>query len=970
MKKVNEVSGFKPTLNTPTPLGSKTDSVFKKSMSKIAPSVKLKEGEEINEVDSVLTEVEQSLKKKIFNLSKMETLVFSDPRLSSIYDEMSVNGEEKYGYHYNETIMNMLFNDYVLNSTKYLQKYKMSIPKEKKRRDKSGINQLKKAGEIGMTKSDTSKKNKSDVTESSEPLTKVMFLVNEKNPKDPDLFAYFPDENYDNEGRYKTAYSHIGQHSSASPEYAAESRPATPEEYAPLKSELENIGYNLDVIEPQTNETTGAAGGSGAFSPALGYEKKVNEMTGSAGAADGGSNSSGSGVYVGPAAWSEKGDLLGSKGKPIRKPIFPGGKIVQENKNYLIDPSDFAKYIQALNEEDLSYQTKLGVDYKKSHTNSNNGLGVSEVPQQNSRNDLKRGIDDNTSLYVGQDVDKMRNDDVKILHNDMMHNNTMFPHPKNPNLQNDGISGKNENTNKTIYIKDKERVDNYIDDKTNAFSSDMVKNWDESDTEVEMDTIKTGAPDKPNLNTMEENTTKKGLIGKVNEKAKSASQQRLFGMADAIQKGELSPNKVGSAVKKIANNVSHKDVKDFAKTKTKNLPEKVRTNETDQTMIAKSSSGSIANYVTPAGEQGTGVPTGTQETGGMRESTDFESASKLFEELNNELNAYSIHHQKLMKMSEDRKIPTEIARDRIIAQNPTNFKKDLEHSGTKEIIDIEDELEWKDQQTDVPNDPQKLGQDVEKNEIKVTGGTAFKNVGDSTNNKGDEVPKRNMTSEEQKQVDLYRKGMHSWNYDNQPSKRFTERTKKEMGDKFYKMGEDQKADLAKQPMYNKDTQPIENGEDKLQFDKNKEGWNNPEGLKESMITGKYFDLLNKKHFVDFDVNEVKIIESNKLTENFFRLDFTALGNTYYSKSVDNKVYVNENTVKLITENQFYCDGKNVYVVKNKQKLLTEDHRLENESKNSVNNKILIEQQNKMKHLLNYQPSDFTNTKNIKNNRGF
>jgi hypothetical protein len=97
----------------------------------------------LNEIDSLLNEKEQSLKKKIFSLSKMEALVFSDPKLTSVYDEMSINGEEKYGYHYNETIMNMIFNDYVLNSSKYLQKYKMAIPKKKKRRDKSGINKLR-----------------------------------------------------------------------------------------------------------------------------------------------------------------------------------------------------------------------------------------------------------------------------------------------------------------------------------------------------------------------------------------------------------------------------------------------------------------------------------------------------------------------------------------------------------------------------------------------------------------------------------------------------------------------------------------------------------------------------------------------------------------------------------------------------------------------------------------------------------
>lgn len=324
MEKLKEEQKFKPTLSKPMSVQSKKyESNFNKTMHNTAPDVQLKENQIMNELDGGLNEAEQSLKKKIFSLSKMETLVFSDPKLSAVYDQMSVNGEEKYGYHYNETIMNMIFNDYVLNSPKYLQKYKMAIPKEKERRDKSGINQLKKAGEEKMSQSGLPKeKKKPEVTETNEPLTKVMFLVNEKDPNDPDLFAYFPDENFDNKGN-KAGYSHVGQHSAVSPVYAKESRPATPQEYAPLDAELKSIGYNLEIVQPQTNEETGAAS-SGAFSAPMGAEKKIDEMTGTGGAGgagDAGSNSSGSGAYVGPAAWSKKGDLLGSKGKPIRKPI-------------------------------------------------------------------------------------------------------------------------------------------------------------------------------------------------------------------------------------------------------------------------------------------------------------------------------------------------------------------------------------------------------------------------------------------------------------------------------------------------------------------------------------------------------------------------------------------------------------------------------------------------------------------------
>jgi len=351
MKKINEDIKFKPTLNKPVNDQSKEfEKNFNRTMKTTAPNIKL------NEVDGVLSEAEQSFKKKIFNLAKMEALVFSDPKLSAIYDQMSVNGEEKYGYHYNETIMNMIFNDYVLNSLKYLQKYKMAIPKEKKRRDKSGINQLKKAGEERMEQTGLPKqpKKEPEIRENSEPLTKVIFLVNEKDPQNFDLFAYFPEEDFDNKGN-KVGYSHIGQHGAVDPRYAEESRPATPEEYADLKSELESIGYNLDVINP-ANETTGAAS-SGAYVGPAAWKKggdlkeepnKVEETT----------TSASSGQYSTKYAWG-KGDLMKGKESPVmRKPIWQGGTIIQES-NYLTDASGFEKFVEQLTHEKIPLDAEI-----------------------------------------------------------------------------------------------------------------------------------------------------------------------------------------------------------------------------------------------------------------------------------------------------------------------------------------------------------------------------------------------------------------------------------------------------------------------------------------------------------------------------------------------------------------------------------------------------------------------------------
>ena len=757
---------FKPTLSKPTPQGVN----FQNNARKINNKAGLK----LNETDSLLSEAEQFLKKKIFSLDKMEALVFSDPKLSAKYEEMAENGEEKYGYHYNETIQNMLFNDYVLNSPKYLQKYKQAIPKEKTRRDQSGINQLKKAGEKTMQNKTTIQKPeklaptglKPAVAESDEQLTKVQFLVNETDPKNPDLFAYFPEENYDNDGKFKTAYSHVGQHSSASPEYAKESRPATPEEYADLKAELESIGYNLEVINGVNEETSaGSVGGGGAtyggYNSTLGTIKRdVYEMTGTGGgsgavggAGASGNGETGTGAYYTPNAWGP-GDLIHPKGKSkaATVPMIKGGTIIQES-NYLIEPEGFEKYFNMLNEQEdiTNFNRQLGQNYKQTHSESNKGLGVSELPQSPERDGKIKEIEDNTMLFLGQDLQHSPDADVEIFHQDMTEPHTLIPHQDNkvPEMQVDGIASKLPQTPVGTWDKidmtGRKAANDDMVNKTSAFTSDTIKNWDDADAEVEMNTLETGDPDKVNLQAMEESK-------QIQEKSTSIAQQQAMGIAHAAQKGEIPMSKLKGASKDIAKTMKPKDVKDFAATKHEKLPEKV--DETDSTIIADNPT-SMSNKMTattPISPNGN-VPSGMQSTGGG--SPMNESDIKLLEELDNELKAYSVHHKKLMKMSEDKKPSSLILKDRLGDENKANFKKDFNNSDTKEIIDVEKELEWKDQQTDIPEDPQKLGEKIENEEIKATdakSGQALKNVGNSANFKGDEIPKRNLTTKEQEKV--------------------------------------------------------------------------------------------------------------------------------------------------------------------------------------------------------------------------
>lgn len=1042
---IKEDTRFKPTLKEPmSDQSQRFEKNFDKTMKR--HSVKLVE------TDGLLTEKEQSLKKKIFDLSKMEALVFSDPKLTVVYDEMAENGEEKYGYHYNETIMNMIFNDYVLNSPKYLQKYKMAIPKEKKRRDKSGINQLKKAGEEKMSQSGLPKQPKKpekelspsglpkdDVDENAELVTKVQFLVNEKDPENPDVFAYFPEENYDNDGKFKTGYSHIGQHSAVHPQYAAESRPATPEEYADLKAELEGVGYNLEVLENGINETTSAGSAGGA----AGYVG-----------------------YAGPAAWGS-GDLMKTKGKSkvMRKPIWKMGTIVGES-NYLTDPSGFEKYVEKLNEQsDIDFIQK----------NSEAFGSLDKMNPQNRKlikQDIKTGVMDRPNMSEQEPSRKISTpEELKAyVEEKKARGEKGLMKTDIPLLAGQALYNVAVNTANRLLpmrwddLPDINSMWDYIDENGGMTYEDFI----EAVKEAVNDRL---SEEGFSLDDLEES--------KVNEKATSKAQQRLFGMARAVQKGELSPKKVGGAVKKIAKTVSPKDVEDFASTKHEDLPEKVDEydkpepmkglppqehnpkkypkmnenplaklavpaavgfgqavgnkvadkvlneflslhdaveyvsdregenpfelqgvkwqfvnakypdgkvdigvyrfghdvvydysrwreemgiNEDTQTMI-QSNGSSMSNKSTPAGDQSSNVDMGMRP---MSENKVFikndiimnENEQKLLEELNNELNAFSIHHNKLKKMSEDRKPSALVLKDRLGNENEKNFKSDLQDSGTKEIIDVEKELQWKDQQTDV-KDAQKLGQDIEKKEIKVTdaeGEEHLKNVGDSTNDKGDEIPKRNRTTEEQHEIDMYRNGQQSWVYDNEPDKRFEDRMKADMGEDIYKMRQEQLKFKGKAPMYNKDPQPVEDTtSDKVQFNKEQTGWNERMGLKEGVISAKYVDVLGKTKFVDFNLTDV--VEVKELAEGATSLNLKGLGNVY-----SNKVQMNEGVSKAIEEWNFYLVEGKVVVHKPVQNLT--------ESEDKAKKPVINEQFNKMKHLTGYKPNEFVDTKNVKKNRGF
>jgi hypothetical protein len=85
------------------------------------------------------------------------------------------------------------------------------------------------------------------------------------------------------------------------------------------------------------------------------------------------------------------------------------------------------------------------------------------------------------------------------------------------------------------------------------------------------------------------------------EKAVSKKQQRFMGMVHAAQKGEKPSSK---AVGKVANSMKPKDTADFAKTKHKGLPDKVKSKKKEEEVDESTTSGLVATSTAKPAKSG------------------------------------------------------------------------------------------------------------------------------------------------------------------------------------------------------------------------------------------------------------------------------------------------------------------------------------------------------------------------------
>jgi len=994
---------IKPTYKKPkTEMGKELEKDVKKQQAMQNTSID-------EEVLNLSEEEKESLKKKIFDLAKMETLVHNDQKLSSVYENMSEDGEEKYGYHYNETIMNIIFNEYVLNSPRYLDKYKSSPPAKKKRRDKSGINQLQQKGE-----EEQDKKEKSDVKEEG--------------------FDIQRDGTQRIESMHDTMEEPIGSR-----------------EPAKMDDE-ENV-----------EENTGSES-SGAYAAPVGYEQKkfVKEGEEEEEIVDETNTTSSAGDYAYVKPFGKR-----SKDHIANKPAWKGGEMIgnednEINESYLVNSKFFKEVYNNLNEGE-NEQVKDGdpcwdgyemVGMKKkggkevpncvpANEGMNSPNDMSRVPMAqegelsehhlHTREDKIKFIISNWASLVPQtgkgqysDMDQMRmlqnklenasDEEVDKIYRDLESeifdiemNEEQINEVAPPDME-DWIM-KNKESFKNKYGKDNWQRALYA----TAWSIHNKKKKKAGTTAESVDLAE-------------------GKKKKKEEKDKSVSkkQQKFMGMVHAYKKGELKGSDVSKEVKDAAKSMKNVDAKAFASTKHKGLPEKVKDDkkkdkkkkvneeymneqvpeqdnayyelgklfsgdenkETEEFIeigktfiddnfpgkdpveiltILQDKMGSIGEIdeesmidhdedtIAMSREDGESMkikqqPSGSGDMGGIAPIGGIGENEE--DDIDNLLEFYNKHMDNLKKknrISEERKHNSMVNLERLKKDNAKNFKADLDNSNLDDAVEMQDEIMAKDQVEEIGDNPYELAQKIEKDKMKDHKFNSFDNVGDSTNDNNKEVPKRNQTDEESEMIAMDRGlGMHDIMYDLKPSDRFEERMKKDMGEEWYELRERKMNHRSNAQSYNKELTAVGDSQiNKTQFDKNKKGYGqyiNDFKTNES-VSARYKDQNGVNKVVDFKLNEVKEVET--VNEGWVVLNLEGMGNIY-----SNKVELNEGIAEYIKNMRFYMDDDgNIVVNKNKVNL--------NESEKKTDTNKINEQFEKMKHFIEYDPSKFTDTKSTK-----
>ena len=882
----------KPTLKTPTKSGKAIDKNFSKY---------------INEIDGSLTEEEKKQKETLFNLSKMEYLVHNDPDLSEIYHDMVEDKKDMYGYHYNEAIMNIIFNTKVLKNKKYLKRYKEAPAKKKKRRDKYGVEDLKTPATKKREEKEKDKEETNETTSSGssgqyatahawsdggqpkmrKPIWNGGTIIQESNYlTNPTIFKdmlNFINENYestesvnehhldDKEEKVAFIIKHKGDEYGGLEELDSKSDEEIDNIYNEVEKEIGLVDESNEVINEIEDSTFFSA-----------IEKMADKNQD-----------------------SRKKDLVNTYFRDfIGKPIMDS-TIREFDADYshdylgidiILNDGEVIKYSLNMKNNQDQYSLPLDPNTRKEKeiSRKDNRILSAIAKKVTPKTKYTPGTGDTTiSDYSNINEHHLDTRQEKI---DFIIKNSGDKYGNESELNN-----MNDNSINAIYLNLEKELG--IDD---------IDPEDLDDLEVpefaDKDTIDVDKLEDESMDNISEEVS--DMYIEFEGDMKGEPEFNIEGKRFKYVWGRYPDNKKDIAVYSYDEDV----VYNFEWFKKNMLNENSVLDPLPDTM-------GMSNDREDSMKLSKANP--TSQIQGMNE---------IMEELKKDL-------EFLDSISENRRPSALVQLDRLKQQNQSNFKSEV-----NKVDDIE---MAKDQYTDVDyEDSKKMSQEIEQESIKKTDGEALKNVGNSTNDKGDEIPKRNITDEESDDIDMIRDGMHTIAYDNKTDDRFEERMKDGMGDDLYDIRQKKMKVKSEEPMYNKDTQPVGIGDNKKQYNKYMEN------IKESMIIGKYKNDFGKNMFVNFKFANIQLKESVDLDQ-YKQLNIDGMGNFY-----TNKIKIDEDAVSnLKNKNYFINEETNeiIMIEKTKQNI--------NESKSDSNFNGGID---KMKKLLNYDSSKFMDTTRSKN----
>ena len=126
---------------------------------------------------------------------------------------------------------------------------------------------------------------------------------------------------------------------------------------------------------------------------------------------------------------------------------------------------------------------------------------------------------------------------------------------------------------------------------------------DANDQKKFFEKVKTTDPDKVKMNPNDDTAT----VGEMEmtERSVSKQQQKLMGLALSVKKGDTPKSKVSKKVQDMSKDMFKKDLKDFASTKHKGLPEKKKSESKENVKkLEESIMKLIENHLNPTTTKG------------------------------------------------------------------------------------------------------------------------------------------------------------------------------------------------------------------------------------------------------------------------------------------------------------------------------------------------------------------------------